>query len=171
MAKGGARSVSGPPPDPMALRRDRPSDRDGWTTLPPAGRRGDTPPWPLAPVGDVDEDDASARRQRELDVWWRLWSKPQAVQWERHGLDLEVALYVRRLVESEAPGSPVALSTLVRQLGEALGLTPVGMLRLRWRIGAAPAAVPEQGTPAPGPRRRSARSRLKVVEPDADEGT
>ena len=49
MPRGGARVNSGPPPDPNALRRDRPSDKDGWTALPAAGRQGDPPVWPLPP--------------------------------------------------------------------------------------------------------------------------
>lgn len=48
MPRGGARVNSGPPPDPTALRRERPSDKDGWTTL-PAARKGRTPKWPLLP--------------------------------------------------------------------------------------------------------------------------
>lgn len=47
MPKGGARINSGPPPDPQALRRDRPSDRDGWTLLPAGGYAGEIPEWPL----------------------------------------------------------------------------------------------------------------------------
>jgi hypothetical protein len=46
---GGARANSGPPPDPMALRRDRPQDQDTWTSLPAEGRTGRIPPWPLDP--------------------------------------------------------------------------------------------------------------------------
>lgn len=49
MPRGGARVKSGPPPDPNALRRDRPSDRDGWTLLPAGGRAARTPRWPLLP--------------------------------------------------------------------------------------------------------------------------
>ena len=46
MPKGGARVVSGPPPDPNALSRDRPSDQATWTMLPGEGRIGDPPSWP-----------------------------------------------------------------------------------------------------------------------------
>lgn len=55
MPRGGARVNSGPPPDPNALRRDRPSDAACWTTLPAEGRRkangaqAAAPPWPLLP--------------------------------------------------------------------------------------------------------------------------
>jgi hypothetical protein len=47
--KGGARVNSGPPPDPNALRRDRASDRNGWTVLPEEGYSGAIPEWPLIP--------------------------------------------------------------------------------------------------------------------------
>jgi hypothetical protein len=55
MPRGGARVNSGPPPDPNALRRDRPSDVAGWTTLPAEGRTDSlgrpkpAPKWPLLP--------------------------------------------------------------------------------------------------------------------------
>lgn len=65
MARGGARTNSGPPPDPTALRRDRPSDRDGWTALPAAGRPGRTPKWPLLP--DVRRTTARDFLQRRVD--------------------------------------------------------------------------------------------------------
>lgn len=47
MARGGARVNSGPPPDPHALRRDRPQDVATWRTLPSEGREGAPPRWPL----------------------------------------------------------------------------------------------------------------------------
>lgn len=47
MPRGGARVNSGPPPDPDALRRDRPEDKAGWTLLPAEGFRGPVPEWPL----------------------------------------------------------------------------------------------------------------------------
>src|SRR5690606_10612763 len=98
MPKGGARTRSGPPPDPNALRRAR--DASEWTVLPAAGRQGPPPEWPLP---------TSSRRER--DVWAELWTRPQAVVWERQRQHHEVALYVRRLVEAEARGAVVALST------------------------------------------------------------
>src|SRR4051812_19912484 len=82
--KGGARTNSGPAPDPNALARER--DGGEWTVLPAQGRAGDPPQWALT--------EASAR---ELEWWVRVWSAPQAEQWERLHQDVEVALYVRRL--------------------------------------------------------------------------
>jgi pyruvate/2-oxoglutarate dehydrogenase complex dihydrolipoamide acyltransferase (E2) component len=90
---------------------------------------------------------------------------PQALMWERYGQEIEVALYVRRLAEAEARESSVALSTLVRQLADSLGLSTPGMRANRWRVDrsseqdeqpAGPSTVP---TIAP----TSARARLRAV--------
>ena len=153
MPKGGARSRSGPPPDPAALRRDRKSDPT-WTVLPAEGRKGRTPAWPLVKA-----------TARERALWGQLWKLPQAVEWERNHLEMTVALYVRRLAEAELPGSKVTLSTLIRQLGDGLGLTAPGMASLRWRIGE---DEPKTG-PAPQGRGRKGsapnpqRARLELV--------
>lgn len=150
MTKGGARARSGPPPDPNALRRER--DVGEWSVLPADGRPGPAPRWPL-----------TEENPREAELWSALWAKPQALMWERYGQEYEVALYVRRFAEAEEYDSSVALSTLIRQMADSLGLTTPGMRANRWRIAA------EEPTPAPtrrtteGPRRASARDRLKVV--------
>lgn len=160
MASGGARTRSGPPPDPNALRRDRKSDGE-WTVLPADGRAGAAPAWPL-----VEHDDP-AWGVRELELWRALWAKPQAVMWERLGQELEVAQYVRRLVEVEQPGARANLHTLVRQLGDALGLTIPGMHAHRWRI--ADGSPEKQPAPrkAAAPARTSARDRFRVIDGSA----
>lgn len=151
MPKGGARARSGPAPDPNALRRDRPSDAAEWIVLPAEGRAGDPPEWPMADPFD-----------RELELWAQLWTKPQAVAWDHLGLHFEVALYVRRLCEAEQHMSSVNLSTLVRQLGDSLGITTPGMRANRWRIGDAASAEKKPATA----RRTAARDRFKVVPSD-----
>lgn len=153
MVKGGARTRSGPPPDPNALRRER--DVGEWTVLPPEGRPGAAPAWPL-----------TAEFPREIELWARLWAKPQALMWERYRQEYEVALYVRRFAEAEQYDSSVALSTLIRQMADSLGLTTPGMRANRWRISAEDPA-PAARKVAASPRRASARDRLKVV-PSAD---
>lgn len=147
----GTHGRSGPPPDPTALRRERKTDA-GWITLPAEGRRGDPPPFPLA--------GATARERH----WWAyLWAMPQAVQWERDGQFLEVAIYTRRLTEAEKRGASTALGTLVRQLSEQLGLTIPGMHRLRWKIAGNELAErrAERTAEDAGP---SARDRFRVVD-------
>ncbi|MER6435435.1 hypothetical protein ABT275_03600 [Streptomyces sp. NPDC001185] len=134
------------------MRRER--DAGEWTILPAEGRQDVTPDWPLTEQTD-----------REDDLWVALWEKPQALMWERYSQEIEVALYVRRLVEAEKPQAFVNLGTLVRQMADALGLTTPGMRANRWRINrdtdedetlAEPSAVP---VIAPG----SARARLRAV--------
>ncbi len=153
MASGGARALSGPAPDPNALRRDR--DGGSWVKLPAAGRVGDPPVWPLNGFTD-----------REKFFWSMLWKTPQATEWEKAGIELEVALHARALAVAEKPKAPIAAFTLVRQQMEALGLTLPGMSRLRWKIVAVPAlsAVPDEKPAATvTPIRKSARDRMTVM--------
>lgn len=159
MVSGGARVRSGPAPDPNALARER--DGGQWVILPPMGRVGPPPQWPL-----------TEQSERERYWWVRLWATPQASQWEKLGQVVEVAIYTRRLAAAEQPDAPVNLGTLLRQLADALGLTIPGMLRLRWHLGGVSAAP----TPAPAPARArpavpSSRGRFKVVRgEEADRG-
>ena len=120
MGKGGARTNSGPAPDPNALRRDREGE---WLKLPAEGRQGDTPDFPLPQM-----------TEREESVWTDMWCTPQAVVWEQRGQHYEVALFVRRLCEAESHLAPSGLSTLVRQMMDSLGLTTPGMRSNRWQI-------------------------------------
>lgn len=143
----GAHNRGGPAPDPDALRRDRKSDGE-WTTLPAAGRSGVSPDWPL-----------SEASSRELELWDGEWRRPQAVMWERNGQDLEVAIYVRSLVDAESPKATVAARTLVRQQMEALGLSVPGLLRNRWKIAADEVAERRQERQGAG-----ARERLKALD-------
>lgn len=154
MPSGGARTRSGPPPDPNALHRER--DAGEWVTLPAAGRAGPLPEWPLVNP-----------TKRELAFWATLWVLPQAVMWERQQQTLEVALYVRRLVEAEKSQAAVNLSTLVRQMSDSLGLTTPGLRSNRWRIGPESPAATARVTPT-----ERSRARLKVVGEHVDlEGT
>lgn len=92
---------------------------------------------------------------RESVLWKREWRRPQAVMWERNGQELEVALYVRSLIDAEKVGASVAARTLVRQQQEALGISLPGLARNRWRIA-------DQARPQGASLSRS-RGRLKVV--------
>ncbi|WP_455712601.1 phage terminase small subunit [Streptomyces griseofuscus] len=150
MTSGGARSRSGPAPDPTALRRDR--DAGEWTVLPAEGRQGATPDWPL-----------TDQTGREADLWERLWEMPQALMWERYGQELEVALYVRRMAEAEKPDAFVGLSTLVRQMSDSLGLTTPGMRANRWRIERSEGETARQEASVSAIAPNSARARLKAL--------
>lgn len=122
MTSGGARARSGPAPDPNALRRDRPGDKD-WTSLPVEGFQGDVPEFPLADALGV-----------ETALWASLWLKPQAVMWSRLGLEFQVAAYVRAFLESVEAGASAGLKTAVLRMEAELGLSTVGLNALRWKI-------------------------------------
>lgn len=149
MASGGARGNAGRVADPSALRRERSGDSATWTVL-------GVPDFE-APVFPLDEESV-----RESVIWARLWTKPQATEWKRLGLDDEVALYVRYLAEAEKSEASGSVRTLVKQHQELLGLSTAGLNRLRWQLpaGDAPVAV------AAPKRRASSRARLKVVGND-----
>lgn len=146
--RGGARARSGPAPDPDALRRER--DGDSWTTLPAEGRKGKAPAWPL-----------SAKSKRETTLWNREWKRPQAVEWERNGQELEVAMYVRTFVASEKLDATQGMRNLLRQQQEALGISLPGLARNRWKIGEGAEVV---SASKPKPAAAQGRNRFKVVQ-------
>lgn len=111
------------------------------------------PAWPLTPA-----------TKRERTVWARLWKKPQAVVWEAEGQHDVVAIYVRRFCEAEVRMSPTNLSTLVRQMADALGLTTPGLRANRWTI------VDEDDAEAPARRPKSSGSRAKLTVVPRAEG-
>jgi hypothetical protein len=158
MPRGGARAVSGPPPDPNSLRSAKAAERGGWKTLPAEGRTGELPEWPL-----------TEPTPRELALWEDLWSKPQAVAWEEMGQVLEVALFARTLAEAERADTRVDVKKMVRGYLDSLGLSVSGMLRNRWKIAPATDAPVGEVLPIEGAtahRRPSARDRMKVVPRD-----
>lgn len=159
MPKGGARINSGPPPDPQALRRDRQSDKDGWTTLPAEGFDGAMPTWPLsARIASDDEDLAELVAVQEQSHWGRIWRTPQAAAWVRLGWTHDVALYVRWLAMAELGDMKAAGEA--RQWSDRLGLNPAAMLRNRWKISSDEIAGKRQDR---APARSSSRDRLKSV--------
>jgi len=147
MTRGGARARSGPPPDPMALRRDR--DRGDWVRLPASGREGDIPDWPLG-----------TSNARELRLWAEEWRRPQAVMWDARGQQLEVALYVRAVVVSEGRKATAADRGLVLRYMDDLGVSQGGLAKNHWTIvlPEVPTALRPTGTDAP-----SARDRFTLV--------
>lgn len=223
MGHGGARTRSGPPPDPNALRRSR--DGKDWVKLRPEGR-GDkpVPDWPLLPdageqaeveylegkAAELQEDylaaaDAkvargiagkldranrelaiirarvAARERQEMEFWARLWRLPQAVVWEADAGEIQVAMYVRVLVDAQRPGGATADRTLAARLAGELLLTTPSLHAMRYVIdrgiaGATAADLTgEQGAkiekpePTPAPPMGGARSRFTVVRDDTDE--
>ena len=115
----------GPPPKPKSQRRHKMRTLgEADVALPSAGRSGPPPAWPMG--------DATPRPVVRL--WRQLWATPQAVAWERSGWYRVVARYALLLLEGEKPGASSSLLAEVRQMEDRLGLSPMALLRLRWRI-------------------------------------
>ena len=123
MAKGGARSRSGPAPDPNAGRRERASDAAGWVSLPAVGRTAAAPEWP-----------APTQTAREGELWAEMWATPQALIWERDGLRHYVAMFVRLLAEAEVEKASAENRKTVRMMYADLYLTSDSMARARIKI-------------------------------------
>lgn len=119
MPKGGARSRSGPPPDPNALRRSRKSD-PAWTKIPVAGRGKPAPEWPLVEPSE-----------RELQLWESWWAQPVAVLWEEAHSTHYVAFTVRMFTEAEQPKARTEDRKSLNQMMANLYLTPDAQLRAR----------------------------------------
>lgn len=145
---------SGPPPNPTS-RRQAGNQANTWTDLPAAGYTGPVPEWPF--VGSKD---------RELEVWERIWRTPQAAAWITLGWTFDIALYVRWQVaasESEDSSLTEALKAgnEARQWSDRLGLNPTAMLKNRWRVRADEVAEKRTEKTA---AKTSVRRRLKVAD-------
>jgi len=160
----GARVSNGPPPDPNALRRDKPSDKHrdrlGVTHLPGEGSSLPAPAWPFpTPADDI-----------ELAIWNAEWKRPQAVMWHANNLAMEVALYVRALIAAEKPGASDARLRNARSFMDSLGISLAGLRFHQWQIDE-PLAVMARKAAAETPTTRarrtprgsSTRSRLGIL--------
>ncbi len=148
--------MPGPPPKAPGTRRRGNKDRteDILIRLPAGGRTGPPPPWPLSEASEL-----------ESELWAELWSSPQAVAWEASRWTRVVARYARLCISAEEPGAKITLAGECRQMEDRLGLSPMSMLRLRWKIDSADEVAAAREVVAETPRRR-----LKVVEPGAVAG-
>ncbi len=136
--------MPGPAPKLDPTRRH---SRVGPRRLPPEGRKGPTPRWPLVP---------SLPLAAEAELWRQLWHTPQAAAWEELGWTRTVARYAKVLLRAEDLDMPALAEA--RQLEDRLGLTPKAMRMLLWEI--ARDEVAEKRGQAPA---TSARTRIKAV--------
>lgn len=167
MTSGGARARSGPPPDENAIRRLRPSDEVTWVELDP-GYQGPVPPYPFDPSQGSEFAHPSEALHAELEMWKRLWAKPQAAMWLQFGQVDQIAMYVRSYLEASAPGASSAMRGLVRSQENELGISMDGMAKLRWKIRGDDLArrrqSSEKDTGAKSPRTSRAKERrMKAV--------
>lgn len=139
--------MPGPPPKSPEARRRRNAPLANTVKLPPEGRSGAVPDWPLD--GEMPQ------------IWVDLWKTPQAAAWERLGWTRVVARYCRVVQAAEAVDANAAVMAQASTLEDRLGLTPMAVLRLRWEI--AEDEVAEKRTEKT-PVSTSARRRLKVAD-------
>lgn len=117
-------------PGPVANPYSRRSLRGGGgastvTYLPAEGYDGPVPAWPL------DTEPSTV----ELDLWGKLWRTPQAAEWARGGYERLVGRLAMLMIVAEDPSKPsAALLGEVRQLEDRLGLSPMAMRRLSWKV-------------------------------------
>lgn len=118
------------------------------------------------------EHKLEATRANEVAIWTELWTKPQAVEWERQGWLREVAQYVRW--KSRAELGDLDASKEARMLSDRLGLNPKAMRALLWQVStdelaerrAQQAATGTEGAPSGRGRRRNLSA---VDDPPADD--
>ena len=94
-----------------------------FVSIPAAGYTGSVPGWPL------DTDPARA----ELDMWNSLWTTPQAAMWASMHIEHVIARYVVVTCLAEQT-QQAGLLAEVRQMEDRLGLTPVSLRKLQWKI-------------------------------------
>lgn len=147
----GSSTRSGPAPDPNALRRLRKDDAAGWTTLPSEGRMDAPPDWPL-----------TAATPRELVLWGRWWSKPEALIWESDGSEDYVALTVRMFSEAEVEKASAENRKTVRMMMADLYLTRDAKDRARIRIAVDETAAKREANESAA--KPTSRDRFEVVD-------
>jgi hypothetical protein len=106
--------------------------------LPVEGFQGDVPVFPLPDALGV-----------EVELWGKLWRKPQAFMWAKLGLEFEVAAYVRAFIESTEAKASAGLKTAVLRMAAELGLSLPGMHSLRWKFSEDELSVKRAAATAP----------------------
>lgn len=149
MTSGGARTNSGPPPDPNSLK----SAKRGltFTALPAAGYDGTPPDFPLP-------NDSS----RELELWAWAWRTPQAAAWAAEPWrQHSVALWVRTAAICESGDATAADKNSLHRFADQIGLTPAGLAYNGWKIAADQLA--EKRAEKPAANAPTARDRMKAL--------
>lgn len=94
-------------------------------------------PWViLSPNPNVEVPDFPLPdpRDREIQYWEKLWGTPQAAEWDRLGLVLSLAQYVRMSIDLEMPNAPAPALAVWRQYADSLGITITGLRKNRWKV-------------------------------------
>lgn len=148
---GGARSRSGPSPDPNSARSEARGIAAGLVRLPASGYKYRPKKFPL-PAYDVmypcKDDDGNFRmevdveasedwRKREEQLWRQLWKLPQAVAWHMPQyayMEMTVAMYCRQYRLCETAAAKASDRATLQRYADTLGLTPQGLKLNGWVI-------------------------------------
>lgn len=114
--------VAGRYPKPDSERRNPNPPAFGWVILAPRPRVKA----PALPKGRA--------WCPETVAWWReLWGRPQAAMWDETGITLHPAARLHDLIATK--GTTASLEAELRHHYDRHGLSPKGLLQLRWRVG------------------------------------
>lgn len=133
--RGGARTHSGPAPDPNSGR----SDQRGYrlSALPAEGFQGKIPRFPLPPRIVGDEAETKRIKARE-SYWWRwAWRTPQAWAWARPTEAWRlpiIAMWVRTYVVCEGSTASSADKNSLHRFAEQIGFTDAGLRMMGWKV-------------------------------------
>lgn len=135
--RGGARSRSGPLPDPNSAR----SDQRGYrlSALPAEGYQGKVPRFPL-PARVLGSDEETHRVSlRERALWRWAWRTPQAWAWAQPGEAWRVptvAMWVRTFVLCEGSDASAADKNSLHRFADQIGFTDAGLRLMGWKVAA-----------------------------------
>lgn len=165
---GGARTRSGPMPDPSSARSDArglgadiiPLSSRGYRYRPKAFPLSEWTIWNTWKDDDGfhkerDEKATEAWNRRECELWRDLWRLPQAIAWHMpryQYMFTTIALYVRQFVLCESSEAKAADRTALARYADTIGLTPQGLRLNGWAI------VDDEPKP-----KRSAESSDKII--------
>jgi len=177
MTSGGARSKSGPPPDPNSARSDARGIK--FTALPASGFGGQAPEFPLPKRviintwtegsgrdrekrSERDDGATAATWERELELWAWLWTTPQACAWAQPSEAWRlhtIAMYVRTFVICEGSDATAADKGSLHRFADDIGMSPAGLRGNGWQIavdelGGKRAEKSEPTAPTEAPQRR-----------------
>ena len=146
MSRGGSRNRSGP----SKQEGSRTSERAGFilTALPPAGYDGEVPEFPLMTFTVyrweyedkrryqvLDEEATEAFREREVELWEKAWTYPQACAWSLEPWRWNaVAMWVRTQVVCESSDATAADKGAIHRFADQIGMTPAGLKENGWKI-------------------------------------
>ena len=148
MSSGGARSRSGPRPDPNSLRGEK---RSALRVLPSEKFDQSVPEVPLPDP-----------TPREVELWHQAWTAPQAWAWVQEPWRWQtIGLWVRRTALAESKDANASDVNAVIRLADQIGMTPAGLKENGWSI-AVLSQAPSVKSEDPVPR-SSSKGRLRVV--------